>query len=64
MKYTIKVNEQKRTATIRVYDGRELVAKYRTLPFGKEVFKTVSHWAEGDIKNFLRFENGSYYPVK
>lgn len=64
MKYTIKTNEQKRTATIRVYEGRELVAKYRTLPFGKEDFKTVSHWSESDIKNFLRFENGSYYLVK
>ena len=64
MKYTIKVNEQKRTATIRVYEGRELVAKYRTLPFGKSEFEGITNWTEGDIKNFLRFENGSYYLVK
>lgn len=64
MKYTIQTNEQKRTATIRVYDGSKLIAKYRTLPFGKDDFVTVSHWTEGDIKNFLRFENGSYYLVK
>lgn len=64
MKYTIKTNEQKRTATIRVYEGSELIAKYRTLPFSKEDFFTVSHWTESDIKNFLRFENGSYYLVK
>lgn len=64
MKYTIKVNEQKRTATIRVYEGSALIAKYHTMPFSKEDFKTVSHWTEGDIKNFLRFENGSYYLVK
>lgn len=64
MTYTIKVNEQKRTATIRVYEGSELIAKYRTLPFGKDDFVAVSHWTESDIKNFLRFENGSYYLVK
>ena len=64
MKYTIKTNEQKRTATIRVYEGSVLIARYRTLPFSKEDFKAVSHWSENDIKNFLRFENGSYYLVK
>lgn len=64
MKYTIKTNEQKRTATIRVYEGRELVSKYRTLPFGKDDFAAVSHWTENDIKRFLRFNNGSYYLVK
>lgn len=64
MKYTIKTNEQKRTATIRVYEGSELIAKYLTLPFSKEDFKTVSNWTESDIKNFLRFESGSYYLVK
>lgn len=64
MKYTIKTNEQKRTATICVYEGGAFIAKYRTLPFGKEDFITVSLWTESDIKNFLRFENGSYYLVK
>lgn len=64
MKYTIKTNEQKCTATIRVYEGSELIAKYQTLPFSKEDFITVSRWTENDIKNFLRFENGSYYLVK
>ena len=64
MKYTIKTNERKRTATIRVYEGGELIAKYRTLPFSKEDFKTVSLWWESDIKNFLRFESESYYLVK
>lgn len=64
MTYTIKTNEKQRTVTICVYEGSELIAKYRTLPFSKEDFKTVSHWTESDIKNFLRFENGSYYLVK
>ena len=64
MKYTIKVNEQKRTATIRVYEGRELVSKYRTLPFDRSEFEGVADWTEGDIKSFLRFNNGSYYLVK
>lgn len=64
MKYTIQTNEQKRTATIRVYDGSNLIAKYHTLPFGEDDFVTVSHWSENDINNFLRFENGSYYLVK
>jgi hypothetical protein len=64
MTYTIKTNEKQRTATIRVYEGSELIAKYRTMPFSKEDFITVSHWSESDIKNFLRFENGSYYLVK
>lgn len=64
MKYTIKVNKQKRTATIRVYEGRELVAKYRTLPFNRSEFEGITNWTEGDIKSFLRFNNGSYYLVK
>ena len=64
MTYTIKTNKQKRTATIRVYEGRELFAKYRTLPFGKEDFETILYWTEGDIKNFLGVENGNYYVVK
>lgn len=64
MKYTIKVNEQKRTATIRVYDGKEFVAKFRTLPFDKKDIGAVYHWTEHDIKNFMRRENGSYYLVK
>lgn len=64
MKYTIKTNEQKCTATIRVYEGSVLIAKYRTLPFGKDDFVAVLHWSESDIKNFLRFKNGSYYLVK
>lgn len=64
MTYTIKTNKQKRTATIRVYEGRELIAKYQTCPFSVEDFKTVSHWTEGDIKNFLRYEDGSYFKVK
>lgn len=64
MKYTITINKQKRTATIRVYEGRELVAKYRTLPFGKIEFEGITNWTEGDIKAFLRFESESYYLVK
>lgn len=64
MDFTIKVNEQKRTVTIRVYEGSELIAKYRTLPFGKIEFEGITNWTEGDIKNFLRFENGSYYLIK
>ena len=64
MTYTIKTNEKQRTATIRVYEGRELIAKYQTYPFGVEDFKTVLHWTENDIKNFLRYEDGSYFEVK
>ncbi len=64
MKYTITVNKQKRTVTIRVYEGRDLIAKYRTLPFSKDEFCGVANWTEGDIKAFLRFNDGSYYLVK
>lgn len=64
MDFTTKTNKRERIATIRVYEGSELIAKYRTLPFSEEDFKTVSHWGDIDIKNFLRFNNGSYYLAK
>lgn len=64
MEFKITTNDNERIAIIDVFEHGEQVVKYETLPFEDDSFKTVAHWTESDIKNFLRYESGSYYEVK
>lgn len=57
--YKIKLNKAKKTYTIRVYEKKRLVAKYRGYPQGNEYSE---HWTEADIYNFLKNSN-DYYRV-
>ena len=59
----VKSNKSKRTFTIRTYEGDELISKYRTLDFPKDVFQDMEFYTENDWKNFLRTQNGSYFNV-
>lgn len=60
IKYTLKTNRRERTYTIRKYEGRKVVAKYRSNPQGAEYSE---NWTENDIKNFLKYSN-DYYVVR
>lgn len=55
--YKIKFNRSKRTYTIRVYVGNQLLSKYRSYPQGKDYSED---WSQGDIYNFLRYSNDYY----
>ncbi len=59
-KYTIALNHQKKTYTIRVYQSGKLAAKYRSYPQGEE-FST--NWTQSDIAVFLKHSN-DYYLIK
>lgn len=60
IKYTLRTNRRKRTYTIRRYEGRNVVTKYRSNPQGAEYSE---NWTENDIKNFLKYSN-DYYVVR
>mgnify|MGYP000015111416 FL=1 len=59
--YTIKVNRSKRTYTIRVFEGGNLINKYRSNTQSKSDF--TEFWTESDIIAFLKYSN-DYYLVK
>ena len=62
MKYTIEVHHT--FAIICVYEDRKLVAEYYTQELPNDKLEKMCEYTESDIKNFLRFESGSYYLVK
>lgn len=55
--YTITLNHQRKTYTIRVYQSGKLAAKYRSYPQGKEF---SAFWTQADIVSFLRYSNDYY----
>lgn len=59
--YTIKVNRSKRTYTIRVFEGGNLINKYRSAVQSKLDF--TEFWTESDIIAFLKYSN-DYYIIK
>ena len=57
--FKLTLNHNRKTYTIRVYEGGRRIAKYRSNPQGSE-FST--DWTEHDIYNFLKY-SGDYYKV-
>ena len=57
----VKPNHSARTFTIRLYNGKELIAKYRTIKMCKEEFESHLHNTEYDWEIFLRTYD--YYKV-
>jgi hypothetical protein len=58
--YTLTLNRQKKTYTIRVYANGKLSAKYRSYPQGKNFSE---FWTQSDIIAFLKYSN-DYYIIK
>lgn len=62
MTYTIKVH--KTHATISVYESGKMISQYKTIELPKSELEEMEYFTENDIKNWLRWNNGSYHAVK
>jgi len=51
---SVKPNYSKRTFTIRKYNGKNLVAKFKTTEMSEEEFMESEYNTEGDWKDFLK----------
>ena len=60
-KIRVKANHSARTFTIRTYNGKELIAKYRTIKMSREEFESNLDNTEKDWEYFLR--TSDYYKV-
>jgi len=49
-----KPNYSKRTFTIRKYNGKDLIAKFRTTEMSEEEFMESEYNTEGDWEDFLK----------
>lgn len=58
--YTLRYNVNLKRATIRVYDGLKLIAKYRT---GREEEEDMVNMTELDILNYLQTSQ-NYWEIK
>ena len=54
-------NQKKRTFTIRVFNGKELTAKYRTYKMSLDEFESCEYFTSSDWIEFLKTE--AYYKV-
>jgi len=55
--YKIKTNKREGTATVSVYDNDKLTARYRYLA-GRDEIEGMDDWTDGDIKDFMRHNDG------
>lgn len=59
---TATANHRNRTFTIRTFQDRKLISKYRTIQMNKEEFESCLNNTENDWKHFLK--SSDYYSVK